>query len=667
MRNKTIAKSDVTVCLILYAVCICFLGLQALRLNTPPVVDEIGTLANTAHMTGYDWSECIVSMQRRGDDAVGYYKIGIALLYYPAFLLLKNPFWVYKVCIFINMALISLISVFAYKIIKRHLLPAANITNHTFITDTLIPALIALAVALLPSVNLQSMYAKSEPLLILLPWPIVYCMLESMYAENVEPASRGIIYPVAAAFFSVYAYMAHTRGLVLIIALFLTNLIIHVARKRPLFKWVPYIVSTAVFLVIERVLSQYFRQKVYLYGTQNTSMANAGLGALKNLFTVQGLTAFGRLIAGWLYNVMVSSYGMIIIGLLISICLFFRVFRLRRKAEPGNESFDAGCRKMTVLSVFALLNFCGSFAMGALFFFRPIYAFFTGESMVRADRLLYGRYTLCGVGMLVLIALFYLIYRKDVMKLRTRIAAAAVYVIVFVLFLTQVSPFIDGHTANARYFISLCTFMKYPYPGETTQVIENMCEALRQAGLLAFAVFIFLLIMTSDLTKKRRQTLANVLSCTATGCAIVYCMAITAVNFVNARQARDSFIMGRVYEPAKFLNDIAEHTEVEKKYPYVLTDYANIGVKHFQPAAFAYRFGSKQTKLAGMDNIFIVSRSGGFLEDYFDDDYYLFDDFDYDRGYGNIVYVKGDKLASELESAGYHMTEYTGQLIKAEE
>ena len=40
----------------------------------------------------------------------------------------------------------------------------------------------------------------------------------------------------------------------------------------------------------------------------------------------------------------------------------------------------------------------------------------------------------------------------------------------------------------------------------------------------------------------------------------------------------------------------------------------------------------------------------------------LLDSFDYKKANKDIVYVKGDELAAELEAAGYSLTKYDGEL-----
>ena len=43
----------------------------------------------------------------------------------------------------------------------------------------------------------------------------------------------------------------------------------------------------------------------------------------------------------------------------------------------------------------------GTFALGALFFFPSAYELFTGVELKRADRIVFGRYTVGAVGLIV--------------------------------------------------------------------------------------------------------------------------------------------------------------------------------------------------------------------------------------------------------------------------
>ena len=638
---------------LLYAVTLALLGTMALQLNNPPVLDEVGTMANTAFLAGYDWTECVMSMGNH------YYKLGMPLLYYPAFMLIKAPFVLYRVCIFINTVLISFVPVFAYTIVRKHMLPTSKLATGTVLTDRVIPALLALAVGLLPSVDLHSLYAKSDPMLIFLAWPISLCILEGLDAVRADNKKKNYICSILAGFLSVYAYFSHTRGVVVIIALVMTNLAMHIFTRKKPFAWIPYIASTGAFMVLERIVSGFIKRNVLIYGTKHGTLDSAGLGELKHLASRSGILSMVKLIIGWLYNVFAASYGMIIIGLFVTIFLIFKTFAYK-KSYGSREAIPY---KETAFAAFSFLNFCGSFAMGALFFFRPVHQFFLNADSGRADRVVFGRYTVCTVGPVVLIALFCLIYRSDLLGIKTKIVSVCCYAIIFLLFVFYVSPWLDGHSANSRYFISLCTFMKYPYEGGTSAVIENMCEALKYAGLLAFGIFAAVLFLSLKVGDKGSELYAKLRNPLMLGLIAVYSLIIICVNFTGARLARDKFLYSRVNKTASVLNDIAEKTDIEEKYPFVLIIDTNLNIKHHQAASIAYNFGTYKTRIADMDNMFIVAEKNRFLSRYCDDDYYLFDSFDYKKPTKDIVYVKGEALAAELKAAGYSLTKYTGELL----
>ena len=86
LKNQNEYLSDRVVCMLIWLV-FCVAGLIfALRLNVPPVLDEVGILANSAYMDGYDWSETVYTMGGY------YYKYGISILYAPFLKLIDNPY-----------------------------------------------------------------------------------------------------------------------------------------------------------------------------------------------------------------------------------------------------------------------------------------------------------------------------------------------------------------------------------------------------------------------------------------------------------------------------------------------------------------------------------------------------------------------------------------------
>ena len=86
------------------------------KLSLPYVLDEVGTVANTAFMAGDDWSLCVQTM------GGFYYKYGFSALYLPLYLIFKsNPVLMYKSMISLNMLIISFIPVNSYHICRNYL------------------------------------------------------------------------------------------------------------------------------------------------------------------------------------------------------------------------------------------------------------------------------------------------------------------------------------------------------------------------------------------------------------------------------------------------------------------------------------------------------------------------------------------------------------------
>ena len=47
---------------------------------------------------------------------------------------------------------------------------------------------------------------------------------------------------------------------------------------------------------------------------------------------------------------------------------------------------------------------------------------------------------------------------------------------------------------------------------------------------------------------------------------------------------------------------------------------------------------------------------------WYNQDYYLFDDFDYENADYDIIYVKGEQLKEKMEQLGYTMVKYENEM-----
>ena len=107
---------DRDVKILIYAVFAITTVFFASTLSLPYVLDETGTVANTAFMAGDDWSFCVQTM------GGFYYKYAFSALYYPIYIAFRsNPVYMYKAMISFNMLIMSFIPVISYHICRKHL------------------------------------------------------------------------------------------------------------------------------------------------------------------------------------------------------------------------------------------------------------------------------------------------------------------------------------------------------------------------------------------------------------------------------------------------------------------------------------------------------------------------------------------------------------------
>ena len=173
-KNKmTMTKQD-RICMIsLFAVMLVLMGVPALCLSTNTVVDELGTLTNTALLTGRNWGTGILS------NGGYYYRYGMAFVWLLPFLIFKDPIIVYKAASFVNALFMATTPVMAYYIGRRYLKLEKE-------KDA---ALLAAGSAIISSVMFQAIYLRGDMMLIVLNWVCALFILNAMYAKTKKRAS----------------------------------------------------------------------------------------------------------------------------------------------------------------------------------------------------------------------------------------------------------------------------------------------------------------------------------------------------------------------------------------------------------------------------------------------------------------------------------------------
>ena len=164
----TMTKQD-RICMIsLFAVMLVLMGVPALCLSTNTVVDELGTLTNTALLTGRNWGTGILS------NGGYYYRYGMAFVWLLPFLIFKDPIIVYKAASFVNALFMATTPVMAYYIGRRYLKLEKE-------KDA---ALLAAGSAIISSVMFQAIYLRGDMMLIVLNWVCALFILNAMYAKT---------------------------------------------------------------------------------------------------------------------------------------------------------------------------------------------------------------------------------------------------------------------------------------------------------------------------------------------------------------------------------------------------------------------------------------------------------------------------------------------------
>ena len=205
----------ISVTTIIAAVFIIVIG-YALFLSVPVISDETTTMANAAWLAGYDWDLMVAALGGY------YYRFGQAFLTVPFFTFLKDPAMIYRLSMVLQaMIQVSIVPV-VYAICRRHLRVKSEV----------LAVLLGAAVCFVPPMTLYVYYYRGDFLLGVLPWYVLLAFLETMRADGEGKSGKKILWTILAVLFSVFSYSAHTRGIVVLLALLIAAILVRVFWKR---------------------------------------------------------------------------------------------------------------------------------------------------------------------------------------------------------------------------------------------------------------------------------------------------------------------------------------------------------------------------------------------------------------------------------------------------
>ena len=550
--------ADFFACVSLYIFSLTFLLIMASRLNIPPVIDEVATVASPMYLAGYDWSETLHAMG-------GYYfKYGGGMVYYPLVVLIKDPYVLYRSMLAFNAVVCSFIPVIAFVILKKH-----------FGVRRSSSWVMSLITFCLPVTALYTLYARADAMLIFTPWLIALIIL-TLVKISVSGAAgeekkrfrrKKVILSILLALVTCASYSLHTRGIAVVLAVIVTVLIVSLILKTRIVAVIPSVLTLGAALFIDNAIASFFKEALYShYGTSFSSTESFDFGALSNIFTKDGFKAFVAETLGAAFNMIVSTYGLVILGVVIGTVVVIRF--IRKRSEASNS--------VMVFTSFSVILFLGTFAMSIIYFFPYVYDLLKGTGEQRSDWLVYGRYAACGCGPCVLAGLYLCMQKKEKIYTVLKAVSAVIFAGVSILFLFKVAPLIEGVSAVTRNFISLCTFAELKSEGITTAVVPGVTGSFAWAALLSGAVLTVIIVL-SLITKKVYTLYAAALF------LFVVSVIITFVDYDKIRLSRDEKLMDWIAPVAQVITDdptlsdssvyVAPGAKSIKHYQFVLYDH----------------------------------------------------------------------------------------------
>lgn len=614
----------------LYAVTFILMAVMGCFLNVAVVLDETGVVANAAYIAGNNWHEWV--------RATGgyYYKYGSSLLYIPIMAVFNNPYIIYKLILVVNAALIAVVPVCAYRILWRHLKTE----------DRKLCVYTAFAVGIVPSSILFSLSAKADVALIVWGWVLLLVMLECVEETN---AVRQIIFSVLTAAISVYMYMCHTRGIVFVIATFMTVFVMRFVLRKRAFRFLPYICSLVLCMLLDKKLTRYFKTNIWGLKKLKNTADSIKIEKYKKIPTFTGARTLIRNVSGWFTNSITGTYGFVIAGFFAAICILFLYFKLNKKDVSKQEHMEniEISDKEVIISLFGLLVFVGTMALGVLFFFSVNFKFTAGYTASRMDRFFYSRYMSPGYAILILIALYYLFIKKNLFgkKMWIFLAGFDIAMIGLTGIWTSRIPERVGFSWRNALDAGLLYFpARFGNDGGAYES-AIVVRALLSGAVFAFAVFMIILFIGYYNRDKYALPI----------CLVILCFLGTLCpNYIKLKFNADMRTMngaGEVLTAVETMVD--QYKELPDDYPNLYYDATDgKGYKYYQMGFpnFNVRVKSK-AKFEEMDNALIVVRTHVVNEKWMGEDCYLLKDYDYDNSI-NAVIVKGNELKEALRQHG---------------
>ena len=610
--------TDGRLCLILYFLVFAMMAVLGGFLSVSYILDETGTVANAAYLAGYNWNDWV-------NSTGGYfYKYGQALFYGPILALVKNPYLIYKLMMLVNGALYSFIPVCAYKLLRDHLSQE----------DKIKCALMAFLVSVIPAPLIYSLFARGDVMLIILSWVVLLMLLN---AVNADTKKRSCIYSALTAFFSVYAYMCHSRGIVFVIAIVIIVAYLWLILKERKLSIISFMISMVLSLFLDKKLTSFFKNNIWGEGAKKNTLGSIGGSRFDGMFTGDGIKTLSRSTCGWMLSTFTGTFGLAILGLIIALVLTI-LFLVKNKDKPLNEK---------VVGIYGFLMYCGTLAMGILFMFRSNYKFVTGLKVKRADRFIYSRYLSPTYAVLVFIALFYVFFKLDMFGIKTRLISLVVGASFILYCRTWLGPYTKRIEYSWRNTIDLGIFFNTREYGNDANEYVGISRAVLLMAVMSFVVLVIIMVLGKLWKNKDSKILLSAV--------IIGFLAVSARSYYLFRFTTDIRPLTTVAAAINMMDYIQDRTDIPEEFSDVYIDKSVSRFKLMQIALPRFTVHVRSSvKAEDVDNMFIIAKNRKLNEAWQGDDCYLLKEY-CDSDEQTMVIVKGGRLRKLLDDRGIEL------------
>lgn len=502
------AFGDRGVMFILYAFSVVVNTLLTWSMQLPAVFpDEISVAGVAAFYSGRDWSALLAPI----GGGHGYVQ---ALLYAPLFIMLKNPYAVYKAMLIANGILVSFIPLIAYHMAAK--LGVVRVRQKL---------LIALSCGMYVAYIVNSKYVWNEAITSLLGWVLALCVFNAWDRKN---RYTRFTTSLLSGFMCAVAYAANERLIAVVAAVILTVIIARVFFREKLVNIPIFTVSLAVSFTAEYFARQTVTQAVW----NGARKAPDGISATADIF--------GKFFS-LIYAFMTSTLGMGALAAALFIVMILAwikegIKNSEKTLEDGTKVYDPAGHKYNLrLTIFALFQFL---AVGCATLFSALTS--RTESVLASEAAVFGRETdnIAPLA-LFLVLVFVFLYGIDLKKLFIGTGIYAYACVCFVLV---------GYRTVCRsgeYLESALTgLLPLKLSGEAVGEFAGMNYIIMSSCVFAMLA---LLIVFASCSRKHRTLLASA----AIFCVIVYTTSYAGIIYLpetGAENAEETEPFKRVSE-----------------------------------------------------------------------------------------------------------------------